>query len=111
MRIVNLIGNQFFSWAFSWLLSQPIRDASCGTKELWRSDYQPIADNCAYFCGFDRFGHFDLLSGAAKCNLRVMEVPIRNRERRHGETNISGWKRGLLLLRMVVFAARRIKSI
>jgi len=111
MRFVNLIGNKFFSWAFSWLLSQPIRDTLCGTKVLWRSDYQRIADKRSYFGDFDPFGDFDLLFGAAKLNLTIMEVPIRYRARRYGETNISRWSHGWLLLKMVVFAGRRIKFI
>lgn len=111
MRFANLIGNKFFSWAFSWLLGQPIRDTLCGTKVLWARDYQRLSDNRAYFGDFDPFGDFDLLFGAAKLNLKIMEVPIRYRARRYGETNIQRWRHGLLLLRMVLFAARRIKFV
>jgi SAM-dependent methyltransferase len=111
MRFLNLIGNKFFSWAFSWLLGQPIRDTLCGTKVLRKSDYDRIAANRAYFGDFDPFGDFDLLFGAAKLNLKIQEVPIRYRARRYGETNISRWSHGWLLLKMVVFAARRIKFI
>lgn len=111
MRFANLIGNKFFSCAFSWLLGQPIRDTLCGTKVLTRADYQRIANNRAHFGDFDPFGDFDLLFGAARLNLKILEVPIRYRARRYGETNISRWKHGVLLLRMVVFAARRIKFI
>jgi glycosyltransferase involved in cell wall biosynthesis len=111
MRFANLIGNKFFSWAFSWLLGQPIRDTLCGTKVLWRKDYLRIEKNRAYFGDFDPFGDFDLLFGAAKLNLKLLEVPIRYRARRYGETNISRWKHGWLLLRMVAFAARRIKFV
>lgn len=109
MRFFNLIGNKFFSFAFSWLLGQPIKDTLCGTKVLWRNDYKRIAHNRAYFGDFDPFGDFDLLFGAAKLNLKIMEIPIRYRARRYGETNISRWSHGLLLLRMVIFAARRLK--
>lgn len=109
MRFLNLIGNKFFSAAFSWLLGQPIRDTLCGTKVLWKTDYERIAKGRAYFGDFDPFGDFDLLFGAARLNLKIVEVPIRYRSRRYGETNISRWSHGLLLLRMVVFAARRIK--
>ena len=111
MRFANLIGNKFFSWAFSWLLGQSIRDTLCGTKVLWRKDYLRIEKNRAYFGDFDPFGDFDLLFGAAKLNLKLLEVPIRYRARRYGETNISRWKHGWLLLRMVAFAARRIKFV
>ncbi len=111
MRFANLIGNKFFSWAFSWLLGQPIRDTLCGTKVLWREDYRRIAENRSYFGDFDPFGDFDLLFGAAKLNLKIMEVPVRYRARRYGETNISRWSHGWLLLKMVAFAAKRIKFI
>jgi 2-polyprenyl-3-methyl-5-hydroxy-6-metoxy-1,4-benzoquinol methylase len=109
MRFLNLIGNKFFSYMFSWLLGQPIRDTLCGTKALWKNDYDRIAAGRKYFGDFDPFGDFDLIFGAAKLNLKIMEVPIRYRARVYGETNISRWSHGLLLLRMVAFAAKRIK--
>ena len=109
MRFLNLLGNKFFSIAFTWLLGQPIRDTLCGTKVLRKSDYQRIIENRAYFGNFDPFGDFDLLFGAAKLNLRILEIPIRYRARKYGETNISRWSHGWLLLKMVVFAARKIK--
>jgi SAM-dependent methyltransferase len=109
MRAANLVGNKFFSWAFSWLLGQKIRDTLCGTKVLWAKDYRRIAANRAYFGDFDPFGDFDLLFGAARLNLRIIEVPVRYRSRQYGTTSIQRWRHGLLLLRMVVFAARRIK--
>ncbi len=111
MRFMNLVGNKFFSAAFSWLLGQPIRDTLCGTKVLWKKDYERIAHNRAYFGDFDPFGDFDLLFGAARLNLKITEVPIRYRARRYGETNIQRWRHGWLLLKMVVFAARRIKFV
>lgn len=111
MRFLNLVGNKFFSFAFSWLLGQKIRDTLCGTKALRKSDYLTIKENRSYFGNFDPFGDFDLLFGAARLNLKIVEVPIRYRARRYGETNISRWKHGWLLLRMVVFAARKIKFI
>lgn len=111
MRFLNMLGNKFFSLAFSWLLGQPIKDTLCGTKVLWKSDYRLIADNRAYFGDFDPFGDFDLLFGAAKLNLKIADIPIRYRSRQYGETNISRWRHGWLLLKMVAFAAQRIKFI
>src|SRR6185503_166522 len=111
MRFFNLLGNKFFSWAFSWLLGQPIKDTLCGTKVIWRRDYMRVAANRSYFGDFDPFGDFDLLFGAAKLNLKILEVPIRYAARTYGETNIQRWRHGVLLLRMVLFAARRIKFI
>ena len=111
MRFFNLVGNRFFSLAFSWLLGQPIRDTLCGTKVLWSKDYRRIAQGRDYFGDFDPFGDFDLLFGAARQGLKIVEVPIRYRARRYGETNIRRWSHGWLLLKMVVFAARRIKFV
>ena len=111
MRTLNFLGNKFFSLAFSWLLGQSIKDTLCGTKVLWKRDYERIAANRAYFGDFDPFGDFDLLFGANKLNLKICEVPIRYRERTYGTTNIERWKHGWLLLRMVCFAALRIKFV
>jgi len=111
MRFFNMVGNKFYSLAFSWLLGQPIKDTLCGTKALWKQDYELIAANRDYFGNFDPFGDFDLLFGAAKLNFKIVELPIRYRSRKYGETNINRWRHGLLLLQMVIFAARRIKFI
>ncbi len=111
MRGLNFLGNKFFSWAFTSLLGQPIKDTLCGTKVFWKKDYERIAANRAYFGDFDPFGDFDLIFGAAKLNLKIVDLPIRYRERTYGSTNISRWKHGLLLMRMVWYAARRIKFV
>jgi SAM-dependent methyltransferase len=111
MRFFNLVGNKFFSLAFSWLLGQSVKDTLCGTKALWRADYAQLAANRAYFGDFDPFGDFDLIFGAAKLGLRIVDMPVRYQARRYGETNIQRWRHGLLLLRMVLFAARRIKFV
>jgi ubiquinone/menaquinone biosynthesis C-methylase UbiE len=111
MRLFNIIGNKFFGLAFSWLLGQPIKDTLCGTKVLWRSHYQRIAANRHYFGEFDPFGDFDLLFGASKLNLKIVEMPIRYRARQYGDTNIDRWRHGVLLLKMVAFAAKRLKFI
>ncbi len=109
MQFLNMIANKAFGVTFSWLLGQKLKDTLCGTKVLFRSDYAAIARNRAYFGDFDPFGDFDLLFGAAKLNLRMIDLPIRYRARTYGETNIHRWSHGWLLLRMVLFAARRLK--
>jgi len=111
MRFFNLLGNKAFSMVFSFLLGQSVKDTLCGTKVLWNKDYQRIAANRAYFGDFDPFGDYDLLFGAAKLNLKIVDMPIRYRERTYGTSNIQRWKHGWLLLRMVGFAARRLKFI
>ena len=109
MRTLNLLGNKFFSIAFSWLLGQRLKDTLCGTKVMTRENYLKLAANRSYFGDFDPFGDFDLIFGAAKLNLKFIEVPIRYRARTYGETNISRFKHGWLLLKMTFFALNKIK--
>ena len=109
MRFLNLIANKLFALLFSWVLGQQVRDTLCGTKVLYRADYEQIAANRAYFGDFDPFGDFDLLFGAARLNLKIVDLPIRYHERTYGETNISRFSHGLLLLAMSLFAARKLK--
>src|SRR3989338_7613397 len=109
MRTANYIGNKFFSLAFSWLLGQRIKDTLCGTKVLWKKDYEDIKTNRNFFGDFDPFGDFDLIFGAAKLNRKITDLPVHYRERTYGTTNIRRWKHGLLLLKMTAFAAKKIK--
>ena len=111
MQFLNMIANKLFGLAFTWLLGQSVKDTLCGTKVLFRADYEAIARNRGYFGEFDPFGDFDLLFGAAKLNLQIVDLPIRYQARTYGETNINRWSHGWLLLKMVVFAARRMKFI
>jgi glycosyltransferase involved in cell wall biosynthesis len=111
MRFFNHVGNRFFSLAFTWLLGQSIKDTLCGTKVLSKRHYDQIAANRAHFGEFDPFGDFDLIFGAARLNLKIVDVPVRYGERTYGETNIQRWSHGLILLRMVALGMRRIKFI
>jgi hypothetical protein len=111
MRFLNLMGNKFFSMMFTYLLDQKFKDTLCGTKVLFKSDYEKLAENRSYFGEFDPFGDFDLIFGAAKQNLKIVEMPIRYAERTYGETNIQRWRHGLLLLKMVGVAANRMKFV
>ena len=110
MRFLNLIANMLFSQVFSWLLGQRFTDTLCGTKVLRRSDYLRLKAGRSYFGDFDPFGDFDLIFGASKLSLKIVEVPIRYASRSYGETQISRFRHGLLLLRMVWFAFLRIKA-
>lgn len=111
MRTLNYFGNKFFSLAFSWLLGQRIKDTLCGTKVLWKNDYEDIKTNRHFFGNFDPFGDFDLLFGAAKLNRKIIDLPVHYKERTYGTTNIQRWKHGWLLLKMVKFAMKKIKFI
>ncbi|MFY9924910.1 MAG: glycosyltransferase family 2 protein, partial [Opitutaceae bacterium] len=111
MRFMNMCANKAFGILFTWILGQSLKDTLCGTKVLRRADYERIAANRAYFGDFDPFGDFDLLFGAARLNLKIVDVPVRYRDRTYGSTNIQRWRHGWLLLRMVMFAARKLKFV
>lgn len=111
MRFFNVLGNKFFSLAFSWLLGRSIKDTLCGTKVMTRRNYEYIAAKRSYFGDFDPFSDFDLIFGAAKQNLKFVDLPVRYRQRTYGDTNISRWSHGWLLLKMVMFAMHKIKFI
>ncbi len=111
MQFLNLIANKSFSIIFSWLLDQRFTDTLCGTKVLRRTDYERLKQGRSYFGEFDPFGDFDLIFGATKLNLRCVEVPIRYSARTYGETQISRFRHGILLIKMVVFAFFRIKAL
>lgn len=110
MRFLNLIANRLFSFIFSWLISQRLTDTLCGTKVLRREDYEKIDANRGYFGDFDPFGDFDLIFGAAKLNLKIVDIPIRYAERTYGEPQISRFRDGLILFKMVAFAYRKFKA-
>jgi len=109
MRTLNMIGNKIFSIIFTWILEQRIKDTLCGTKVFLREDYLKIKANRSYFGDFDPFGDYDLLFGAAKLNLKIVEMPVRYRERVYGTTKISRFTHGLLLLKMCWTALIKFK--
>ncbi len=109
MRLLNMIGNKMFGIGFSWMLEQPIKDTLCGTKVMFKDDYIRLTKNRTFFGDFDPFGDFDLIFGAYKLNLKIIDLPIRYKERTYGDTNISRFKHGFLLLKMWFFAAGKIK--
>ncbi len=111
MKFLNILGNHFFSLAFSWILNIKIKDTLCGTKVISRENYEKISSNRNYFGNFDPFGDFDLIFGAAKLNLKFVEIPVHYQSRKYGQTNISRFKHGWLLLKMVIFALNKIKFI
>lgn len=111
MRRLNTIANHGFARVFSWLLNQRLTDTLCGTKVIRRSDYEVLAANRSYFGDFDPFGDFDLLFGASRLSLKIVEIPVRYSGREYGEPQISRFRDGALLLKMVAFAWRKMKVI
>ncbi len=111
MQFLNMAANKFFAIAFSYVLGQRFKDTLCGTKAILREDYAMLAANRSYFGDFDPFGDFDLIFGAARLCLKIVEVPVRYKERTYGVTNIRRWKHGAMLFRMLIYASKKIKFI
>jgi SAM-dependent methyltransferase len=110
MQFLNHIANRIFSLLFTWLLNQRYTDTLCGTKVLSKANYLQISANRSYFGDFDPFGDFDLIFGAARLNLKVVEIPVTYASRTYGSTQISRFRHGWLLVRMVLFAFRKLKA-
>jgi glycosyltransferase involved in cell wall biosynthesis len=110
MQTLNKFGNTIFSRLFTWILGQRFKDTLCGTKAILKIYYQKIVKYRNYFGDFDPFGDYDLIFGAVKQNLKVVEIPIRYRERVYGKTNISRFTHGWLLLKMTWFAFGKFKT-
>jgi hypothetical protein len=104
MQALNAVGNRLFSRLFARITGQSVKDTLCGTKVLHRDDYARIAEARSYFGEFDPFGDFDLLFGAARLGLRIVDLPVRYQIRTYGTTNISRFRHGLLLVRMTLLA-------
>ena len=109
MRLLNTVANHAFARVFSWLINQRVTDTLCGTKVLSSHNYSMIKEGREYFGNFDPFGDFDLIFGASKLNLKIVELPVRYADRSYGETQISRFKDGLLLFKMVLFGYRKLK--
>ncbi|TSC75816.1 MAG: glycosyltransferase [Parcubacteria group bacterium Gr01-1014_31] len=109
MQFINRIANWCFGKIFSVLLRQRLTDTLCGTKVLFKKDYERIVANRHEFGDFDPFGDFDLLFGAARLGLKITEVPVQYRERTYGKTNIRRWSHGVLLAKMCWFAFTKRK--
>lgn len=109
MRLLNLGGNRVFGLAVSSIIRQRLKDTLCGTKVLLKRDYEKVIAARRVLGDLDPFGDFDLLFGAARANLKIAEVPIRYEARRYGETKISRFSDGWMLLRMVVRALDKFR--
>ena len=109
MRFLNYLANKFFSAVFSWLLGQHVSDTLCGTKVLFKKDYEKIKINRKHFGEFDPFGDFDLLFGASKLGLKIVDIPVRYYSRKYGKIKIERFKHGILLLKMSFVGFMKLK--
>ncbi len=111
MRFLNYIANKMFSILFSWILSQRYTDTLCGTKVLTKENYEKIKLKNSDLGNFDPFGDFFIIFGSSRLCLKMCEIPIRYKARSYGETQISRFSHGFMLIKMVVFAFFKIKAI
>ena len=109
MRFLNLLGNKFFAVALSFVLGQDFKDSLCGTKMMLRTDYQRLLKRIRVLGDFDPFGDFNLLFGSAMLDLKIRDILVRYKDRSYGDTNISRFSHGWILLKMTFFGLRKIK--
>jgi SAM-dependent methyltransferase len=101
MNTANMLGNKFFSIAFTYLLGQRVKDTLCGTKVLWRSDWERIRPMLGSWGTEDRWGDYELLFGTAKLNLKILDLPVHYQERIYGSTKMTKvFRNGLIMLKM-----------
>src|SRR3989440_4891313 len=110
MNGANMLGNKFFSVAFTYLLGQRVKDTLCGTKVLWRSDWERIKPMLGSWGTEDRWGDYDLLFGAAKLNLKILDLPVHYQERIYGSTKMTRvFRNGLIMLKMCWYGFLKLK--
>jgi glycosyltransferase involved in cell wall biosynthesis len=110
MRLFNVVGNKFFSIAFTYILETKIKDTLCGTKVLWRNDYEHIKKLRGSWGINDRWCDYELIFGAAKRHLKIVDMPVHYMERTYGETKMTNRiKNGRIMLRMCWAALKKIK--
>lgn len=110
MKPVNMLGNKFFSTLFSYILDTTIKDTLCGTKVLWREDYQNIKKLRGTWGIQDRWGDYELIFGSAKRHLKIVDLPVHYMDRTYGETKMTNrFKNGWIMLRMCMVSLKKIK--
>jgi len=111
MKFANIIGNKCFGLLFSFLLDQRIKDTLCGTKVLWRKDWLRMEPNVGSWGLKDLWGDYELLFGASKLHLEIVEVPVHYQERLHGATKMTRvLANGMRMLRICWHAWRVLEG-
>ncbi len=104
------LANCAIGFVVSWMVvGQRVKDTLCGTKVLWKKDYDNIAAGRSSIGLHDPFGDFDLLFGAARLNLKIVDMPVRYKARVYGKSNIARFKDVWLLWWMGVQALMKFK--
>jgi hypothetical protein len=110
MRLANIFGNKMFGMLFSHILRQDISDTLCGTKALWRADFERMRSLRGTWGIDDRWGDYELIFGAAKLNLKRVDMPVHYMERTYGETKMTGrLGNALVMLKMCLAAYRKLR--
>ena len=89
MKLFNFLGNSFFAILFSVLFKKKITDTLCGTKIFYKKNWKNIKKDNSKWGMKDLWGDFDLLIGAYKNNLKIIEVPVTYFERKEGQTKMT----------------------
>jgi hypothetical protein len=111
MKFANEIGNKLFGLLFSFLLDQRIKDTLCGTKVLWRKDWIRMEKTLGSWGIKDLWGDYELLFGASKLHLEIVEVPVHYQERIHGVTKMTRvFANGLRMLGICWHAWSRLEG-
>ena len=111
MKFANMVGNKLFGLIFSFLLDQRIKDTLCGTKVLWRKDWIRMEKFFGTWGIKDLWGDYELLLGATKLHLDIVEVPVHYQERVHGVTKMTRvLANGLRMLGIFWRAWRRMEG-
>lgn len=110
MKPLNVLGNKMFSMAFSYLLGQSIKDTLCGTKVMWRRDYQRMKAFRDTWGVTDRWGDYELIFSAARLNLKILDLPVHYLERVYGETKMTKrFRNAAVMARMCLAALFRLR--
>ncbi len=110
MRGFNIIGNKFFSIFFTYILDSSIKDTLCGTKVMWAKDFEKIKALRGSWGIQDRWGDYELIFGAAKNHLKIIDLPVHYMERTYGETKMTNrFKNGWIMLKMSFASLLKIK--
>ncbi len=109
MKFFNQAGNRVFGMVFSYLLNQRFKDTLCGTKVLWRKDWQRIEKGLGSWGIRDLWGDYELIFGASKLHLEIVEMPVHYQERVYGVTKMTRvfWN-GVRMLRICHSAWRML---
>ncbi len=105
MPLANFLGNKAFCFLTSWALRQRVSDTLCGTKALFRADYEKLP-----IVGKDRWGDFDLLFGAARSRLRILEIPVHYGDRKSGDSKMNVRRDGWLFLKACLAGWRSLRD-